>query len=229
VTGRTQRESDPADAVASGVAVRRGRPDARRVAAIERAIHAAALETFLAMGFAAASMDAIAASARVSKGTLYARYQSKEALFRAVLEGQIELLSQRAGAHDHELPDELEPRLRHHARALIQAIHWSEYDRVAKLVASATLTFPDVERLWQEIGMRRYLRFLAADMARTARQSGLPAADWDFFAGLFLHAIAGWYRTEATLGPVDDTKAKAVSDAVIATIMAAIREAARDQ
>jgi hypothetical protein len=138
-----------------------------------------------------------------------------------VLEAQLELLSNRAGAMDHLLPDELEPRLRRHARTLVQAIHWSEYERVARLVASAALTFPDVERVWQEIGTRRYLRFLAADMAKTARKTGLPRADWTFFADLFLHAISGWYRAEAAVGPVSEARADAFSDAVIATIMAA--------
>jgi AcrR family transcriptional regulator len=228
VTGQTQRKSRP-PAPSPRPATRRGRPSASRVAAIDEAIRAAALEAFLTAGFAAASMDAIAAAARVSKGTLYVRYPSKEALFRTVLEAQLELLSQRAGAMDHLLPDELEPRLRHHARTLIRAIHWSEYERVAKLVASAALTFPDVERLWQEIGVRRYLRFLAADMAKTARKAGHPPADWAFFADLFLHAISGWYRTEAAAGALSDARAEAFCDAVIATIMASVRPGSTDQ
>ena len=55
------------------------------------AIIAAAGNIFLNEGFVAASMDAIARRADVSKATLYAHFASKEALFAAVM------LSQREG------------------------------------------------------------------------------------------------------------------------------------
>ena len=41
------------------------------------------------LGFAGASMDAVAAAARVSKRTLYARYGGKAALFSEVLGGLV--------------------------------------------------------------------------------------------------------------------------------------------
>lgn len=51
----------------------------------ERAIIAAARETFLSKGFDGASMDAIAFAASVSKRTVYNRFRSKEALFAAAI------------------------------------------------------------------------------------------------------------------------------------------------
>ncbi len=48
-----------------------------------RAIVSAARKTFLAKGFDAASMDAIAHNANVSKRTVYNRFRSKEELFAA--------------------------------------------------------------------------------------------------------------------------------------------------
>ena len=87
---------------------RSGRPTAERVAAIDAAIRDAAEQIFFDVGFEAANMDAIAAAADVSKGTLYARYRSKEALFRAVLEDLLEKLSARAGEQDHLLPENLQ-------------------------------------------------------------------------------------------------------------------------
>lgn len=44
----------------------------------------AAARTFLAHGYAGASMDKVAAAARVSKATIYARFGNKAALFEAV-------------------------------------------------------------------------------------------------------------------------------------------------
>ena len=49
------------------------------------AIVAAAIDEFLAAGFDATSMDRIAASASVSKRTVYNHFPSKEALFAAIL------------------------------------------------------------------------------------------------------------------------------------------------
>lgn len=55
-------------------------PDAKEAAIID-----AARETFLARGYDAASMDAIALSAGVSKRTVYNRFRSKEELFAAAI------------------------------------------------------------------------------------------------------------------------------------------------
>ena len=49
------------------------------------AVLAAAERAFLAAGFGAVTMDAIAREAGVSKATVYAHYSSKEALFGAVV------------------------------------------------------------------------------------------------------------------------------------------------
>src|SRR5579862_5125839 len=66
----------------------KGRPTADRVCEINRAILEAATKCFLDFGYEGASMDAIAAAARISKVTLYARYQ-KESLFQAVVQDRL--------------------------------------------------------------------------------------------------------------------------------------------
>ena len=52
----------------------------------EAAILEAALTTFLAKGYDAASMDTIALTAGVSKRTVYNRFRSKEELFAATID-----------------------------------------------------------------------------------------------------------------------------------------------
>jgi TetR/AcrR family transcriptional repressor of mexJK operon len=205
-----------------GGASRRGRPSASRAAEIEQTIRAAALEVFLSAGYEAASMDAIAAAAQVSKGTLYARYSSKEALFRSVLESELEKLSERAGVDDHRLPSDLRQRLRAHARTLIASMHFGEFERVQKLVASAQLAFPDTARLWHELATQRYVRYLADDMAGCADLPAGTEVDWLFLANLFLHAIGGWQHAERLIRSVSDDEVIAFSDAVIDTILKSI-------
>ena len=63
---------------------RRRRKDAR-----PSELTAAALDLFVERGFAATRLDDVAARAGVSKGTLYLYFESKEALFKAVIEEAI--------------------------------------------------------------------------------------------------------------------------------------------
>src|SRR4029079_5205613 len=63
----------------------------------------AALAVFAEKGFAAARMDDIAARARVSKGTIYLYFPSKEAVFKALVQNKlVSELARFAGmARDH--------------------------------------------------------------------------------------------------------------------------------
>ena len=62
---------------------------ARRKEARPAEVLEAALDVFVARGFAGTRLDDIAARAGVSKGTLYLYYSSKEALLKAVVEQNI--------------------------------------------------------------------------------------------------------------------------------------------
>lgn len=63
---------------------RRGRPTSTDAPMREAELVDAAARAFLLRGYAGASMDHIAATARVSKATIYARFGNKAALFEAV-------------------------------------------------------------------------------------------------------------------------------------------------
>jgi TetR/AcrR family transcriptional regulator, mexJK operon transcriptional repressor len=202
---------------------RSGRPTADRIAEIDLAIREAAQKIFLDLGFEATSVDAVATTAGVSKGTLYARYRSKEALFRAVVEDLLEKLSARAGAQDHLLPDDLESRLRHYAAVLISVFGWQEYVLATRLVLNASHTFPEIAELWQEQGTRRYVALIAEDIKNSAVLPVKQNVDPEFLANLFLHGLAGWYRNEAANGPVDDVKAANYCNNMVGVIINSIK------
>ena len=71
-------------AVGSAASLRRRRKDERPSELV-----AAALDLFVERGFAATRLDDVAARAGVYKGTLYLYFESKEALFKAVIEEAI--------------------------------------------------------------------------------------------------------------------------------------------
>jgi AcrR family transcriptional regulator len=62
----------------------RGRPSPEQAAALRESFLAAALESFLANGYSATSIEAVAREAGVAKITIYRQFDNKEALFREV-------------------------------------------------------------------------------------------------------------------------------------------------
>jgi AcrR family transcriptional regulator len=73
------------DTTASTTLNRGGRPSRQDAPLLTERIIDAATEIFLRDGYAAASLEAMAAAAGVSKRTLYARFAGKPALFQVVL------------------------------------------------------------------------------------------------------------------------------------------------
>lgn len=207
----------------SSASGRRGRPTADRAQAIDACIRASALAVFLEAGFEAASMDAIAARAPVSKGTLYARYESKQQLFRAVMEEELERMSAEAGANDHLLPAELGPRLRYHAQTLFETFRRPRFRAFGSLIDTAVRTFPELEVDWQELGTGRYLRFLAGDIAQSIEGRDLLLEERDYLANLFLHAVTGYHRSEQSRRGASDAEVQAFADRVIETVLLEIR------
>ncbi|MDF0540878.1 TetR/AcrR family transcriptional regulator [Sphingobium sp. H39-3-25] len=207
---------------------RRGRPTAERVGEIDTAIRLAARQCFIDTGFDATRMEDIAATAQVSKGTLYARYASKQSLFRAVVTDLLENLSARASRQGHLIPEAFEPRMRHHARVLITVYSWSDYTQVTRLIHEASRSFPEILHVWEEMGTRHYIDFLARDMASASKLPPGIGVDWTLLAHIFLHSIAGWYNHQIMAGTVCERETEAHCNKVIGAIMAII-DASRPQ
>jgi TetR/AcrR family transcriptional regulator, mexJK operon transcriptional repressor len=204
---------------------RRGRPTAERAAAIDATIVAAALELFLECGYEAATMEAIAERAGVSKGTLYARYPSKEPLFRAVLQERRNRWSDLNSAITDPAPTEFTARLWSRARTLQRMFEWPEFVQISRLIQSSTATFPDVAGYWREIGTQHFLELLADDMKYACEESSAVDLDWNFLANMFLHTFSGWYRQESAARRLDEAEISAFVDQLIQTILTTIASA----
>jgi AcrR family transcriptional regulator len=74
---------------AAGRPIRSGRPPRERAGEVDARILDAAREVFLERGLSGASMEEIAGLARAGKPTVYARFPTKEALFTAVVMGNV--------------------------------------------------------------------------------------------------------------------------------------------
>ena len=130
-------------------------PRRRRKEARPSELTAAALELFVEKGFAATRLEDIAARAGVSKGTLYLYFDSKEALFKAVIqegilpavaEGEAILARHAGSAFD------LLERILENWWNRIGDTHLSG---VSKLMISEARNFPEVAQFCYENVIRR--------------------------------------------------------------------------
>ncbi|WP_054107334.1 TetR/AcrR family transcriptional regulator [Novosphingobium sp. AAP83] len=201
---------------------RAGRPTAARVAEIDRIILDAAQQLFLDEGVDATSMDRVSTAAAISKGTLYARYASKDALLGAVLDRLIKQMDERASATNDLLPVGLRPRLIEYVRRLGEQLGWSEYLQLNRLVASASKANPDIARLSSENALAGYVRTLATEMERAADHPRPEAVDWTALANLLIYGITGWYHNTVGRKTVEAADFSAYSETVVDAIIALI-------
>lgn len=110
----------------------------------EDIIEAAAKE-FKTSGFRATSMDRIAATAQVSKRTVYNHFASKEVLFQAITQ---ELCDRAMQISEHPYNPEIPVRrqLQTIARQEISLLSSAEFLDMVKMITSESLASPDLTR-----------------------------------------------------------------------------------
>lgn len=145
-------------------------PRRRRKEARPQELTAAALALFVEKGFAATRLDEVAARAGVSKGTLYLYFDSKEALFKAVISEGIVPAIESGEAMLIEYRDDPVALLRAFLRAWWERIGSTELGGIPKLMMSEAGNFPEVARYYNEAVIQRGLGLL-----RTAVERGIAA------------------------------------------------------
>lgn len=126
----------------------------------------AALALFVEKGYAATRLEEVAARAGVSKGTLYLYFDSKEALFKAVVrEGLVPLLEEGETlvAQSNAPADEL-------FRAIVarwwEAVGDSPIGGIPKLIFAEARNFPEIARFYADEVIERGKRLMAAALRR---------------------------------------------------------------
>ncbi|MFN3457997.1 MAG: TetR/AcrR family transcriptional regulator [Novosphingobium sp.] len=182
----------------------RGRPTAEQVTSIDRAIVSTARTMFLAEGFDAVGMKQVAETARVSKGTLYARYPSKEALFKAVIEQTIEDWSAEASQQDDLLTDNIEQRLRHHAKIIATWLGRPDVLALQRLLLSVQERFPELSEVMQRRGNDYIIGFIARDIEEAAARDQRNLRDAHAVARLLVTGITGAHLQGGFSGAKDE-------------------------
>jgi len=228
---RTKRSSEPVRPARSsatagdGTARWRRRKDARPQEILD-----AALSVFAEKGFAAARMDEIATRAGVSKGTIYLYFESKEAVFRALVQGTLvrRVSDMAAIIRDHKGP--IAPLLRELLLRLGHFLTTSDLVVLPKMVIAEAGNFPDLARIYREEvverGLGLFSGLLQAGIARGEfRKLPVHHAVRLCIAPLLLAAI--WRTTFAALDPSPYDYAGLI-EAHVSTLLRGLQPEERD-
>lgn len=146
-------------------------PRKRRKDARPAELSAAALALFVEKGFAATRLEDIATRAGVSKGTLYLYFDSKEALFKAVIqEGVVPVVAENeaiAAGHSGTSFALLEKLLDNWWKKIGQ----TDFAGIPKLMVAEARNFPDVAQFYYENVICRF-RALAGKALERGMVSG---------------------------------------------------------
>jgi TetR/AcrR family transcriptional regulator, mexJK operon transcriptional repressor len=148
---------------------KRGRPTADERRTRETEILTSALGVFLRSGYAASTLDELAAAAQVTKRTLYAYYGDKPRLFAAMVRQLAATVSLDATSDD----DTLEIL----ATRIVSRVHSDELVGLHRLVIAESARFPELALILHRSGDARHIARLAEHIRAERGPAGEPLAE----------------------------------------------------
>lgn len=187
------------------------------------AILDAAVESFLAIGYDRATLEAIAQRAEVSTGTLFKYFPTKAALFGAIMariwEVEVDRPAPRAASDATDLAGCLFALGRDYAR-LLRAPH---VEGLFRVVVAEVSRFPELGRELYERGKKPWLDRLHDELEGRVATGQARIADVPLAARQFLGMINDvifWPRLLVRDLVVDEAEVERVVAAAVATFMA---------
>jgi len=200
---------------------KRGRPGGstgEELLAIARAV-------FLEQGFAGATMDLVAARARISKQTLYRQHASKDALYAAVVRDWVDRGHDAMRPHTAALLDAADVRagLLRLAAVLHDGVLTPPVLRMRRLVAAEAERFPEVAVDYVERSWNRNQHLLAEALAELGRRGRLAVEDADVaaeqFTWLVLAAPLNRLTLQAGTNPYRAPELEALAAEAVSTFL----------
>jgi TetR/AcrR family transcriptional repressor of mexJK operon len=160
----------------------------------------AAQQVFFANGFVGASMDQVAATAAVSKQTVYKHFSDKRALFREVVTNVVR-------ARDAGIPADfliagegpIGERLRSFARYFLRGVMQPNVLKLRRLVIGEAARFPELGQSFYDLGPKRAAEQLALALREAAARHALSLEDPELAAEHLLSLILSIPLNQAML------------------------------
>ncbi|MES1927017.1 TetR/AcrR family transcriptional regulator [Salinisphaera sp. T31B1] len=185
------------------------------------AVLRAAKQLFIAQGYGATSMDAIAAAAGVSKATVYAHHAGKKALFAAVTRAECQRVTASMAVADDIESLTLGPALRQIAASFMEAICAPQSLALLRMVATESNRFPELGAIFYDCAPGQTLTSVTTYLERLRARGLIDAADCETVAAQFLGAVRGDVHLRAVLGlSIETGDRTALIEAAVATFVA---------
>jgi AcrR family transcriptional regulator len=158
------------------------------------AILAGGMQEFLAHGYAATSMDRVAAAAGVSKATVYSHFQDKQGLFTALIEQLVQgefRSTFYADPNPHATPPAPKVFLRALAyRCLDMSTQNQQFLNFMRLIIGESGRFPELARIFVQNIERTSFQILQQYFANCSQlKSKDPEATARIFIGALVHFL----------------------------------------
>jgi TetR/AcrR family transcriptional repressor of mexJK operon len=202
-----------------------GMAEAAGPTAKAESILTAARRTFLARGFGAVSMDAIAREAGASKATVYAYFTSKEELFGAMVARESERYAQGFSAGELD-PREVEASLTVIARRFLGLLLSPDVIAINRIIIGEVARFPALAEVFWQAGPERVRIQVERFLRRAADAGTLRIADMRLAAEQFASLARGEIHLQHLLGlgrppAADDPTIAAAAKNAVATFLKA--------
>lgn len=170
----------------------RGRLRVQDVRELEAQLIAAAHDAFTTHGYGATSMAALARAACVSKTTLYAKFPTKAALFRAIIDQQLERAYSAVEETAGEASKTLAGSLRHLAEQTVQAALQPENLKINRLIDWEAPRFPELTEV-AKARARLGIEHIAQYIRDFAAKDQIPCRAPEDAAAIFNFMVRGLY------------------------------------
>lgn len=163
----------------------RRRPEARPDEVLE-----AALDQFIARGYAATRMEDVARACGLSKAALYLYFPSKEAVFRALVAGRLQPLRDAAEAAVAAAEADVVEGLRAVTGFWVQIASDDRLAALPRLVLSEAAQFPEIAAAYHEMMVARASAAISGLIARGIAQGLFRSVDPQAAARMLLSPLA---------------------------------------
>ena len=186
------------------------------------AILAAAERAFLASGFGAVSMDAIAREAGVSKATVYAHFAGKEELFGAIV---TDLSERRFGGFSAEAldPRDIAVSLTTIAVRFLDLVLSPEFIALNRIIIGEVTRFPVLGEVFWAAGPERSRVQIEAFLRRAAAAGALDVPDPRLAAEQFVALARGEIHLRSLLRLEDPGDPAVLSEAAASAVATFLR------
>ncbi|AXY23707.1 TetR/AcrR family transcriptional regulator [Komagataeibacter saccharivorans] len=176
-----------------------GRPTPEGSAQLDRHVLDVATALFVEQGYAATSLERIARVAGCSKASLYRRYPSKEALFRAVVAARGKLLLEEASAVEASSTDPL-AATREIALFFLDFMLRPETLEAYRIIIADGHRIPSVAEEMRETIVDPFVATLGRLLKTAADRGYIESTDHEETTRVLMSLVLGWPLQNTMLG-----------------------------